>query len=304
MRPARSSASSGSRASCSSGLPLLIGALSLARAAAPFASASWSALVEEVAESTELSRPVRLLRGRARSMPMAAGLLHPAVLLPEDAEAWPGEQRRAVLTHELGHVKRHDCLTQALAHAACAVYWFHPLAWVAAWRLRVERERPATTSCCGRGRRPDYADQLLQLARGGRGSSGPVWALAMARPSRLQGRLSRSSTLARAAGLAWHDRRHRGRRGAAGGRAGGPAAVGQAGLGQHHAGVRDAGRRRARDGAAAAHPTAVGPVGPIRAVAAASREAARADARAGSSGARQGGVGDRRGRAQRGDPRR
>ena len=46
-------------------LPLLIGALRVswhARRTAPFASASWSALVEEVAESIELSRPVRLLR--------------------------------------------------------------------------------------------------------------------------------------------------------------------------------------------------------------------------------------------------
>ncbi|HEY7922322.1 MAG TPA: M56 family metallopeptidase, partial [Vicinamibacteria bacterium] len=175
------------------GLPLLIGALRVswhARRTAPFASASWSALVEEVAESIELSRPVRLLRGRARSMPMAAGLLHPAVLLPEDAESWPCEQRRAVLTHELGHVKRHDCLTQALAHAACAVYWFHPLAWIAAWRLRVERERACDDLVLRAGANgPDYADQLLQLARDARGSSGPAWALAMARPSQLEGRL-------------------------------------------------------------------------------------------------------------------
>ena len=175
------------------GLPLLVGALRVswhARRTAPFASASWSELVREVAQSIELSRPVRLLRGRARSMPMAAGLLHPAVLLPEDAEAWPGEQRRAVLTHELGHVKRHDCLTQALAHAACAVYWFHPLAWIAAWRLRVERERACDDLVLRAGANgPDYAHQLLQLARGTRGSGGPAWALAMARPSQLEGRL-------------------------------------------------------------------------------------------------------------------
>ena len=134
--------------------------------------------------------PVRLLRGRPKSMPMAWGLLRPAVVLPEDAEGWSVEQRRAVLTHELGHVKRHDCLTQALAQAACAVYWFHPLAWIAAWRLRVERERACDDLVLRAGASgPDYADHLLQLARGARARAGPAWALAMARPSQLEGRL-------------------------------------------------------------------------------------------------------------------
>ena len=271
------------------GLPLLIGALRVswhARRTAPFASASWSALVEEVAESIELSRPVRLLRGRAHSMPMAAGLLHPAVLLPEDAEAWPGEQRRAVLTHELGHVKRHDCLTQALAHAACALYWFHPLAWVAAWRLRVERERACDDLVLRAGASgPDYADQLLQLAREARDASGPAWALAMARPSQLEGRLlaildpsrerqglSRGMTVADC-----------GRGGAAGRRAGGRGAVGGTGLRQHHAGARHVGRRRAGAGAAATHAPAAGS---RRCAATARRRAARRHARAGPARAR------------------
>ena len=182
-------------------------------------------------------------------MPMAAGLLHPAVLLPEDAEAWPGEQRRAVLTHELGHVKRHDCLTQALAHAACALYWFHPLAWVAAWRLRVERERACDDLVLRAGASgPDYADQLLQLAREARDA--------------LRARLGARDGAALAArgpaardprSLARTTRPSRGLIAATAAAAGllavvlaGPGAVGGAGLGQHHAGVRHAGRRRAR----------------------------------------------------------
>ena len=36
--------------------------------------------------------------------------------------------------------RRYDCLTQTLAFAACAMYWFHPGVWWVARRLRIERE--------------------------------------------------------------------------------------------------------------------------------------------------------------------
>ena len=91
----------------------------------------------------------------------------------------------------MAHVKRHDCLTQAIAHAACSVYWFHPLVWLAARRLRVEREHACDDLVLKSGASgPDYADQLLQLARSARWSGQPLWtAVAMARPSQLEGRL-------------------------------------------------------------------------------------------------------------------
>ena len=175
-------------------LPLLLGAAEIAwlgRRHRERVSAEWSALVDEIAVRIGLTRPVRLVKGRVGSMPLVWGLLRPVVLVPEDAETWPEVQRRAVLTHELAHVKRHDCLTQALAHAACAVYWFHPLVWVAARRLRIERERACDDLVLQTGSNgPDYADHLLRLARSVGASGQPAWAaVAMARPSQLEGRL-------------------------------------------------------------------------------------------------------------------
>lgn len=175
-------------------LPLLLGGIRVARLgrrSEPLASSAWAALVEDIAADLGLERPVRLLRGETGGMPMSWGVVRPAILLPADAEEWPEARRRAVLTHEMAHVKRHDCLTQALAHLACALYWFHPLVWVAARRLRSERELACddlVLRCGASG--PDYADHLLQLARSFRASRQPVWAtVAMARPSQLEGRL-------------------------------------------------------------------------------------------------------------------
>jgi len=175
-------------------VPFVAGAFRVAwlrRRAVALDSPAWTDLRDEISRALALDRNVALLRGGSASMPMAFGVFRPAVLLPAGSSDWPEARRRAVLTHELAHVKRHDCLTQAIAHAACAVYWFHPLAWLAARRLQVERERACDDLVLGAGASgPDYADDLLHLARVARGNGGFAFsAVAMARPSQLEGRL-------------------------------------------------------------------------------------------------------------------
>ena len=78
-----------------------------------------------------------------------------------------------------------------MARATCAVYWFHPLAWFADRRCGSSASGPATTSCCWPEPGPgDYAGHLLEIARGLRvPRTAALAALAMARPSQLEGRL-------------------------------------------------------------------------------------------------------------------
>ncbi len=157
-----------------------------------------------------LDRPVRMLRGAEGTMPVSWGLVRATVLLPAGAERWHPSRLRAVLLHELAHVARHDCATQALADAAQALYWPNPLAWVAAWRLRVEREHACDDRVLEAGARAsEYARELLSLARGFQ--AGPALstaAVAMARPGRLASRLravlaeGRRRSLSRTAALA------------------------------------------------------------------------------------------------------
>ncbi|MHB1556964.1 MAG: M56 family metallopeptidase [Isosphaeraceae bacterium] len=162
-----------------------------ARRAGPIDSADWAALRDELTATLGLRRRVVLLRDRFATMPMTWGWLRPVVLLPAEADEWSSARRRDVLLHELAHVRRLDGLTQAMATIACAVYWFHPLAWLASRRMRVERERACDDIVLLAGSRAsDYAGHLLEIARGLRApGAASMAALAMARASQLEGRL-------------------------------------------------------------------------------------------------------------------
>jgi HEAT repeat protein/beta-lactamase regulating signal transducer with metallopeptidase domain len=162
-----------------------------ARRARTVTDAPWSALAQRLADSLALPGRVTFLRGGRAAMPMTWGLWKPRVLMPAAADEWPVGRQRVVLLHELAHVKRRDCLTQLLAQLACAVYWFNPLAWLAARRLRAERERACDDLVLAAGTRgSDYADHLIEVARSLRTTAFPTWsAVAMAHQSQLEGRL-------------------------------------------------------------------------------------------------------------------
>ena len=155
--------------------------------------APWLRLAREIAAQLGLVR-VTFRRSQDSAMPMAWGVFRPSVLMPADADSWPQDRLRIVLLHELAHVRRADCLTHILVQAACALYWMNPLAWIAARRLRTERERACDdlVLACGTPG-PDYADQLLEIARAmgsGRFSrTAAAASLAMAHRSQLEGRL-------------------------------------------------------------------------------------------------------------------
>jgi len=139
---------------------------------------------ELVAEARELARGLGLpervdvhLSGEAVP-PLSWGFWRPRILLPEDAVDWPEDQRRAVLLHELGHARRRDVFTQTLAAVSCAVFWFNPLVWLAAGRMREERERACDDLVLQSGvGSTSYAQCLLDVARRLSPSSGSRIAL-------------------------------------------------------------------------------------------------------------------------------
>jgi beta-lactamase regulating signal transducer with metallopeptidase domain len=152
--------------------------------------AGWNGLLNECTASLGVAKAVRLVRSREEVMPMACGLLRPAIVIPSIAELWDEDRRRAVLLHELAHVVRFDCLTQTLAEVAVALYWAHPGTWWMARRLRVERELSCDDCVLASGTEPrEYAGHLLEIAHSLGGYRAPALAVSMARPQELEGRM-------------------------------------------------------------------------------------------------------------------
>ena len=149
----------------------------------------WLALLTSLATRANARRPVKLLSARAPIAPMTAGIISPVIVIPSSADEWQSRRREAVLLHELAHVARHDCLTQTLAALSCALYWPHPLAWLAAARLRVDRELACDDAVLARGVWPrEYARDLLELARA-LSTPVPKLAVSMAGVRELEGRI-------------------------------------------------------------------------------------------------------------------
>ena len=161
-----------------------------ARQATLVQDAAWTRMLDECADALGIRRPVRLLRSRTHGVPLAFGTRRPSIVIPDIADQWTDDRRRAVLLHELAHVARRDCLTQSVAFGACAIYWFHPALWWVAGRLRVERELACDDRVIAAGSPPrDYAGHLLEIAYSLGGRAAPALAVTMARPRQLEGRM-------------------------------------------------------------------------------------------------------------------
>jgi beta-lactamase regulating signal transducer with metallopeptidase domain len=133
--------------------------------------------------------PPRVVTSARIDAPIVIGAFAPVVVVPASSAGWSVERWRLVLLHELAHVRRRDGLANLVAQLACAVHWVDPLAWLAARRLRDEREHAADDAVLRDGARAStYAEHLLEVAATAGHRLGAA-ALAMADASRFEARV-------------------------------------------------------------------------------------------------------------------
>ena len=128
------------------------------------ASLSQTAIVDSDLQSA-LGTRADIRYSTALQQPVTWGIRRPLVLLPEGLRNQPADIQRAVIGHELLHVKRHDWASLMIEEIAVCLFWFHPASWWLASRIQCAREEVVDELAIQlTGRRRTYVEALLAFA--------------------------------------------------------------------------------------------------------------------------------------------
>src|SRR5262245_711603 len=97
--------------------------------------------------------------------PFTFGMVRPTILLPESFLLLEEDAQRAIVCHELLHVRRNDWFATVIEELIGVVLWFHPAVWWLLARIRITREEVVDAEVVRRTiRREPYIDALLAMA--------------------------------------------------------------------------------------------------------------------------------------------
>ena len=138
----------------------------LVRGATPIRDPDWVRSTIGLRHLIGVRADASILSSAQVATPMTGGPLRPVVLLPASADSWTSGRREMVVSHELVHVRRRDALWRLVGGAVVALYWFHPLIWLASRLAGAARERSCDEEVLALGVLPPsaYARHLFSLA--------------------------------------------------------------------------------------------------------------------------------------------
>jgi uncharacterized protein (TIGR03435 family) len=113
----------------------------------------------------QLGLPIPAISSPSFMEPGIFGVFRPVLLLPQGIfEHLTPEQWKAVVAHELCHVRRRDNLMSLVQMFIETVFWFHPLLWWIGKRIFHERERACDEEVVKLGNEPRvYARGILKV---------------------------------------------------------------------------------------------------------------------------------------------
>jgi len=132
------------------------------------ADSSWQDLANAIYPDFLNKMKGKVYFSREIEGPMAIALAGKgSVVLPYTANEWSLESRRAVLTHEIVHLKDQHPFAVGFSETAAIFAWYAPWAWWLAARVRRTAEFAADEASIEMGIDPaEYAEALLLVAKG------------------------------------------------------------------------------------------------------------------------------------------
>ncbi len=153
---------------------LLCGTAKLRASAIDIDEPRWVELFEQLCDEMGIKRVVRFAATNLLTQPGVIGVFRPVLLVPVSILSEISvEDLRAILAHELAHIRRYDFLVNFCQMLIEAVLFFNPGVWWISRRIRIERE-----ACCdaagvkAAGRPVKYAQILFEQIR--RGTAAPA----------------------------------------------------------------------------------------------------------------------------------
>ena len=123
-------------------------------------------MLKSLSEDMGIKREIDIARSSRCTIPFMYNFFKPTIVFPVNSEKWPASKTRAVLLHELAHIKRKDNLTQFIALMICALFWYVPFLWIAYSSLYLEQEESCDAFVIHKGTRPtEYARLMVHFAR-------------------------------------------------------------------------------------------------------------------------------------------
>ncbi|MCJ7693382.1 MAG: M56 family metallopeptidase, partial [Sedimentisphaerales bacterium] len=125
-------------------------------------------ILERCKEKMGMRGKVGLKLSANATSPAVCGLFRPVILVPQDLEArLDGSEMRAVLMHELAHIRRGDLWVSLAQTVLQIVYFYNPLLWAANAVIRRVREQAvdeAVLVAMGEAAR-QYPQTLVNVAK-------------------------------------------------------------------------------------------------------------------------------------------
>jgi len=135
--------------------------------------------MKEISDQFEIRKKILAVESAGIKVPFVTGFLNPKLILPSQLKSWSEKRLRAILRHELAHIKRNDILIQFLAQISCCLFWINPLVWMLERKLFIERERACDDIALGQDiKASEYAGHLMEALEELGAQRNAVWVVA------------------------------------------------------------------------------------------------------------------------------